>query len=289
MWISTILNRDTITNIKRLRWEGNSYKEIAKKLDISPSSSYKYARNVNMSSKGKEKLESKVKKTRENFVKRGTKNIKIPKNITPKLGRFIGHCLFDGSVFKDGYDYKIAYTNSSKKLVKLFIKDIEKLFNIQPTQFLEIKRKSKSYQVQFFSKKLWTYLRKFINNYSTSNENCELNNIIFEQDQEFKKEFLRSFWEDEGCISINRTISGSSKNKKIIEQLKILHLNIGIKTSKWNSKKEYGLLVKIRNKENLLKFYQQICPIHAKVTKGPNKNRLKREIFEEIFKKSLPR
>ncbi len=70
-----------------------------------------------------------------------------------------------------------------------------------------------------------------------------------------KTEFLRAFWEDEGCISKNGAISGKSKSETVITQLVRLHREFGIDCSIWkdNISKNFAIYVK-KNKNNIRKF-----------------------------------
>lgn len=296
------LGRQVIENIERLRMNGYSYREIAKKLALSVGSSYNYAKNIKISELGKKRLLIKYEKKIKRFVNKFAKpkKINIPENITSRLGRIISHCVFDGSVVPFGKKpiyskpiYSVIYTNSGKELVDQFVKDIWLIFKLRPSYHIKYFNKNAyTYQVLFNSKELVKFLQRFTPSYSTLNLRCKLAQLIFKQNDNFTKEFLRAFWEDDGSIPLNGSIEGCCKSKFIIKQLQILHQRVGIKTTIRFDRKSnlWYIRVPTSNRRNISVFYHKVCPIYSISKSKYERGKLKREIFIGRFgNKIMPR
>jgi len=280
------LNEKLIKKVINLRKMGLSYKKIANKLEISSATSHKYAKRTGISLNGKERIEKNNKKRIENFVKRFAKEKEIQEiKINKKTVRIISHCLFDGSVCTNNIgDYRISYTNSSKKEVNQFVKDFEESFGIQVNDIKKMKGKNIDwYEIYFCSKQAFMELHKYIPNYSTSSKKCELRPWIFELPRQLKIEFLRAFWLDEGCVSADGKIHGKSKSKKVIEQIVKLHESLGIECSIWkdNTSKNFAIYIHKKN-ENIQKF-SKIGFGSGIVTRGKYLGERKQKVFSDIF------
>jgi len=277
----------TINKIKKMR-KSLSYKEIADRLRISPSTAHKYSKEIKVSENGKKRILNKIIKNQKKFASTFSKEKKIKenKNITPEKVRIISHCLFDGSVnsTKNGV-YRVQYTNASKISVNEFISDMKNVFGLEPTEYSKVNGKNiEWYTVSFYSKKLFNRILQSLPEYSTAKENCRLKPWILNLSSKLKSEFLRAFWDDEGCIDINGKIHGKSKSKKVIKQLKEIHASLGIKTSIWrdNTSNNYALYIK-KDPLNIKKFSLTGFK-HGIICRGKNIGKLKKEVFHEYYK-----
>lgn len=120
-----------INKIRLLRRDGSSFKEIARKLGLGSSTTYKYGARCKISKAGMQKLRDKVTKQRLEFVKKFAvlRPVKFPKSFSNGLVRVIAYCFFDRSVSSSSVNYK----NSSVHLVNQFINDIREVFHIEPS------------------------------------------------------------------------------------------------------------------------------------------------------------
>src|SRR3989344_1045875 len=170
--------------------------------------------------------------------------------------RILSHCLFDGFISDRGS--VIGYCNSSKILINQFIKDIKEVYGLE--HYNIIIRES-GYVIRYFSKAVLIDLKRYL----YIKEDIEkLNDEIMKISSEWKIEFLRSFWDDEGMVKFNtlkdkkgyshthRFIEAYQKNIEILNQIKIMHESLGIE-ARINKNK-----IKVSTKENLKKFYKII-------------------------------
>ncbi|MCD6477255.1 MAG: hypothetical protein J7K26_03830 [Candidatus Aenigmarchaeota archaeon] len=279
------LDNQTVKKIKNMRNSGYSYFEISSKLKITKSTSYKYAKNVRLPVKSKKKISRKIYKRQKKFIENYAKTKKLPKNIKWNINkaRIIGHCIFDGSVT----DFNVNYTNSSKKIIDQFIKDIEIVYGLKYTN-IYIKKGSvfDKYTVAYSSKKLCEDLKKYSKSYNSTSNMTKAPKKVFISDKKIIKEFIRTFWEDEGCITINGEILGRIKNKGLRDDLLILHRKVGIACSPYNcSDGAFGIRI-IINKENLNKF-KSVSFKEAMIVRGNNKGMLKKKLLERIYRHYL--
>ena len=283
------INKDQIRIVRAYRKCGYSYKEIAKLLSLSPATIYKYASHIELNSKAKNRLALKIKNNISNFVNLWSKpkEIRVIRSLNKPLTRIISHCLFDGCVISYRGNYIIKYTNSSREEVKQFVKDFYSVFNIKPQIVYKYKGVNlEIYECIFISKKAVEFLRGYIKNYSTSNENSSLDKLtpLLKTDA-LKIEFLRCFWCDEGCIDARNQIHGKSKSLRIIKQLKHLHNAFDIGTSIWrdNTSEVYALYIK-KSKENLKRF-SEIGFGNGVVAKGYNIGLKKESLFKNVLER----
>lgn len=238
---------------RNLRKNGHSYSELVNKMKMSKRDIYKLCKDINFSNKGYKRYILKVKGIKKQ-IKKQEEKITIPKV------RILGHLFFDGSLFKQDYHYTIMYINSSYNLVKQFIKDMFKIYGLKPTYF----KKEKGvyidhYRVKYYSKEAYKDLIKYTNSYSTSDVSIKIPDEILKGDINLKKEFIRTFWVDEGSVSImGKKVSADLKNYNIIKQLGELHQELGLEFNIISYKQGKGTYFKIylkNNKENLKRFY----------------------------------
>jgi len=262
-------SEQTIKTIQSLRKKGNSYKMIAKTLQLSPASIHKYSKHTSLTSKARKILKEKEKRKQITFASRYAKEKPI---LTPNLdynfSSLLGHLFFDGSVSACDGKYTLEYTNSSLGAINAFSYKMKRCFGLKTTKIYKGEGKNIDwYAVQIHSKKAYKYLLDISYSFSTS-KNIGVPKIIFDSTPELKSAFLRAFWDDEGCIS--------NKSFGII---------CGIE--KINQKKRnpcFRLIIR-RSKENWQNFIENVGFEHGIITKGHNIGKHKKEILLEKFRR----
>jgi MiaB-like tRNA modifying enzyme len=166
--------------------------------------------------------------------------------------RLLGHAIFDGSISKTKNNYYVvSYTNIHENLINQFISDVKMVYGLKPTDVRL--RKDGTYVARFCSINLVGDLLRL---------KKKLPYILGAN--ELKASFLRSFWDDEGCVNwrsqqdkvgyvhITRQLEGFSKDKKILELLAQTHKSLGVATSVEGNK------IIIRDRTNLKKFEEKV-------------------------------
>lgn len=266
--------------LRKLRTSGFSFREISRLLSISYSTARRHCKNVRMSKKGKIRYFSQLTGV--------PKEIKDSTILTKRKVRIINNLLFDGAVYRSGYSRSIMYINSSFDLVQEFKKDIFNVYGISPSSFEVIEGKNVVYyRIKYKSKPIYEDLLRYMPTYSTSDQACSLPDQLTNGATEFKEILLRSFWENEGSISLDGKLSADSKSKIVIEQLSKIHEKIGLNhyiSRYWKKGWAYKLILN-RTKENYSRFLYLKLFSKAKVTKGYFIGLKKEEVLKNYFKR----
>jgi DNA-binding transcriptional MerR regulator len=289
--IHLIKRENALEKAKRLRENGFSHSEIKEilKKEFGFAVRDSFIRNIKMNKNGLERYKDKIKKDRKKAgVKGGKVHVttghiykiqslrmqgylkkimsRIPessKNLTSLKVRILAHCLFDGfieDIISQHY-YVVGYCNTSEILLNQFIEDTKNVYGLEPADIT--KRKNNNKIVRYFSKAVVKDLEKYL---CFENGEEKLKNEIVENiPAEWKIEFLRAFWDDEGmvgfkekkrckdgCLRTYRFIEAFQKNIKLLKQIKTMHKSLGIKT-RINKNK-----IIISDKVNLKKFAEII-------------------------------
>jgi len=277
-----------IKQIHTLRKSGLAFKKISKILQISPSTVFKYSADLSLSQKALNLLEQNQTNNQQKFVLSFAKEktIQISK-LNKNFANLLGHLFFDGSVHYCSGKFVLSYTNSSKKNIFEFIKNLNLCFNLRPSKIYSVKGKPTNwFIVQAYSKKAYLYLKSISESYSTS-ENARIPNCIMISTFPIKTAFLRAFWDDEGCISNDGVLVGSSNSENMIEDLITLHLELGIECKKNITKPEnrephYRIVIK-NTSDNFHEFIEKIGFQYAIVTRGYNIGKYKKAVLAEKF------
>ena len=138
------------------------------------------------------------------------------------------------------------------------------------------------YTTYYFYTTVCNDLLKYTPSYSTASLQCYVPLEIITASDEVVSEFLRNFWEDEGCVTIKGDILGRLRNKSIRNQLILLHRRLGINCSPYScSDSMYGIYIK-RSPENLAKFDAKVGFRNSVVVRGKEICG-KRERFLKLF------
>lgn len=280
------LTNSAIQEIKIQRGKGTGYKTIAKNLDLSPGTTYKYSKNIILPDKAKRNLLNQEKKKQAIFVSNFAKEkeIKYPK-FDENFANLLGHLFFDGSVCYSKGKYMLSYTNSSETAITNFVNLLEFCFGLKNPGITKYKGKNIDwYEAIMYSKKAYNFLLTLSYSFSTT-KNIGVPKFIFESNNWVKSSFLRAFWDDEGCISNKGVLSGFSNSKKMIRDLVKLHTQLGIDCYMKSAKSErsgfkYKILVRRRD-DNFHNFFCDVGFQFGVVTKGYNIGKTKKEVLLE--------
>lgn len=271
-----------ITRIKKLRREGNPYREVARSPGVYLGTSFKYGKDVRLSEKARFIISKKIGKIRNKFVDSYAKmkDVDINQNFNVQKTRIIGHCIFDGSV-SHGI---VKYTNSSRSLIEQFVDDVYKGYSVVPDRTEEVNGTNVSkYTVCYFYKKICDDLHRYTPSYSTASKKCIVPNKIMMASDRIKREFLRTFWEDEGCVTVGGEIIGRIKSEKVRDQLLSLHSQLGIRCSPYScSDGLHGIYIK-KTRGNPSKFDLEIGFRRSIIVRGKNVGVSKRELFKKLY------
>ena len=271
-----------IEKCKTLRREGLTLGEIIRDTNLPKTTVYAYIYNISLPPEIKKKIKKENTKRITAFNK-GRKGKCLPgrvflkpKSWNSELIFIVSHFMFDGQIKYSGCEY----FNRSDYLIKKMRETIKEIFKID----------SKIYKRDFGVKQLRYYYVELGKYLKIKSE--ELFYYIKTASLEEKRIFLRSFFDDEGCVNINknsRRIRGYQHNLEILELIQKLLKDFNIE-SKIDSK--YKEIV-ISRKESLIRFRNEInfsrgIYINPKRRNSIWKQKLeKREILDKIINSYL--
>ncbi|OYT41678.1 MAG: ribonucleoside-diphosphate reductase, adenosylcobalamin-dependent, partial [Candidatus Aenigmarchaeota archaeon ex4484_224] len=230
------------------------------------------------------------------------------KEWSKELGEVLGYLIGDGWL-SDDKNYRVGLTFSEKTLLNYFKSILDKWYG-KKIKF--VKRENGVYHLSYHSKFFVDFFKK-LGVKSVKAEEKEVPKTIFTATKEAVIGFLRGLFTADGTIQIDKNkgnyyIRLTSKSKKLLKQVQILLLSLGIKSKIYNrsrspqvkfeyktkdgKKKEYfvdGKLFELHiSKENIPKFIQKIGFLES--TKNKKVELLKdrsyhSEIFEDKVKK----
>jgi hypothetical protein len=194
---------------------------------------------------------------------------------TPKLVLLLAHLIFDGELSKN----RCGYNNRSEALIARVEKLFDLIYSYEPKHYVD--EHSGVHSIYHHNVALAHYLK---------NKADELLTVISELSIEHQKEFIRAFFDDEGCMDYRparnkRCVRGYQKDSKILLLVQRLLSNFGIESviRKPNE-------VVITKKENLIKFQKEINFSNG-VCPNPNRSNAlrkteieKREILDQAIK-----
>lgn len=262
-----------------LRKKDKTIIEIMAITGRSKSSIHFHIKDIPLSQKKLEKISEHSKKralalsgARKGIAKRPIKKFET---WTPELVSLVSHLMFDGEIIKK----KCSYVNRSEALMERVKKLMRCVYDFPPKLiFIEM---SGVHKIQYYNVALGNFLYE---------KAIELQTSITILSKEEQREFLRAFFDDEGCMDFRpkrnlRCVRGYQKDRKILILVQNLLASFGIETTIREPNE-----VVITRKENLIKFQKEI-----NFSKGvrPNPNRSnglrkqeieKREILDQAIK-----
>lgn len=183
------------------------------------------------------------------------------------LSRVIAHLMGDGNV---SIRY-LRYNNKNQFLLDKFQEDMNILFG--DIHFIYGKCNSGTSFVQVQNKNILLFLRSLVSDFRSGS----LKFPIFIKSNELKKEFLKAFYDDEGCVAlrvfrktseIKRNITLCAKSKAFLTEIKnILQRDFLISSNKITECKKVD---KIKNKE----YYYYVLSISGKENFESFKNKI---------------
>jgi len=170
----------------------------------------------------KDKIKSNFVFNRPENTKRKFERYSVPKIITKDLGRLLGYLVSEG-------DAQLCFSALDEEIVDDYIKTIETVF---PDYDRLISREilgssgNISIRVDCYSR----FIRDFIEwcGFKTPSRKQVIPWVIFQSPKEVVIEFLKSLFEGDGGVDKEGSINYGSTSKKLIEQLQIILLRLGI-------------------------------------------------------------
>ena len=137
---------------------------------------------------------------------------------TPELVLLIAHLSFDGDILRG----VCSYNNRNNTLIERVVKLMVGLYSFMPARY--VNKTTGVMRVAYHNVELSAYLHE---------KSQELLRVITTLTVAHKKEFLRAFFDDEGCMDFRperykRSVRGYQKNKKILTIIKELLNDLGI-------------------------------------------------------------
>lgn len=191
---------------------------------------------------------------------------------TPEMVLLAAHLMFDGEISKT-----CAYNNRSPALINRFQRHMASVYEFKPKRYLN--KTTGVHRVSYNNVAMAAFFK---------NKRVELLNTISILSIDCQREFLRAFFDDEGCMDFRvkrRRVRGYQKDKAVLICVQRLLKNFEI-SSTLKGKNE----VVITGKENLIKFKKEInfskgVRINPKRTNSIwKKNFEKRKLLEMAIK-----
>lgn len=231
-----------------LRKRGYSIIEIMKATGRAKSSVRMHIKDIPLSEKRlKEIKKASGERIREFALARKGKSTRPFKSFdkwTKETVSLIAHLLFDGGIYPNS---GCAYNNRSEALLKHVEECMHIVYEFNPTRYTN--PLTGVLRISYHNVALAPYLKQKAH---------ELQNNIFRLPFNLKREFVRAFFDDEGCMDYRpeknrRSIRGYQKDTKILKLIQILLQDFNIE-----SQIVLPNEVVIVGKENLARFEREI-------------------------------
>jgi hypothetical protein len=201
-------------------------------------------------------------------------------SLTRDKARLLGHILFDGIATR----YVIGYTTASSALARQFLNDLETSYRgLKPRIRKYASKNMNVYDVTGASIIACNEIRKFLGKPDVRTQQY-LKSVVMDSDKRLLAQIVRAFWEDEGSTSSEGNVTGAIKNRRLRNQLLLIHEKLGINVSPYKDRvnQMFGIYVR-KGDENLQRFDRFIGFRKAIVTQGLNVGSLKRSVLSEYL------
>ena len=229
-----------------LRLKDCTLDEIVEITGRSKTSVYFHIKDIPLSQKKKKEISNKARvqalknaDTRKGVAKRPYTPFTV---WTPDTVLLVSHLMFDGGGKKG-----CVYDNRSKSLVDRVERLMKQIYKYPPRYYQN--KETGVYRISYHNVALASFVQK---------KKKELLLVIEKLPKKCQREFIRAFFDDEGCMSVDRggsrrRIRGYQKSKTVLKCIKRLLQHFSIE-SKLQGKNE----VVITGKENLKRFQKEI-------------------------------
>jgi hypothetical protein len=161
---------------------------------------------------------------------------------TPQMVLMVAHLIFDGEIRRGG-----IYNNRSEALVSRVENCMRVMYDFEPIRYKNLR--TSVWRISYYNVALGLFLRK---------KAAQLLREINRMPLNLKREFIRAFFDDEGCMDFrpegsHRKIRGYQKDIRILKIISTLLHDIGI-----HSRIVKPNEVVIVGKENLERFEKEI-------------------------------
>lgn len=147
-------------------------------------------------------------------------SVKKPEEATKELAQFMAILISEGCV-NGSYFY---ITMKEKEVLELFIKNLSSIFGLKANLLYDNLRNQ--YRVAFRSDALVSLLNAIGFNPHFKSGEKEIPHFIMQSSDEIVKEFLKLYYEGDGCVSRD-CVKATTKSRKIANNLSYLLLRLG--------------------------------------------------------------
>jgi len=198
------------------------------------------------------------------------KDVKVPKKMSKELARLLGYLVAEGNVTEKT---QISISNTNKEIlndIKYCIKkcfpDVKYIYE-KSTSISKFKATKKCFSIIICSKKVRKFLEfigiDYVNSYKKEIPWC-----ILQSPKEIVKEFLKAYFDGDGCVEPGDKNSGGclsmhTVSEKLAHQLQILLLNFGIISSKRTIKRSNVIYAISVHSNDILLYAKEIGTLHT--------------------------
>jgi len=197
----------------------------------------------------------------------------LPDILTPELSELIGLYIADGSNHRDGIRFTVG--KHEEEVVDRINNLSMILFGKMPSsvEFESV------FEVGILSVQIKEWLN-FLGFLKKKSSEAEIPKLILESSEENIRAFLKGLFNADGCIRKSGHITYTSSSHKLISDLQIVLLHLGIPTRKYRNKTTGVYQISICTKSGFINYKNKIGFISKK-----KKYRLKDIKSEDIFKR----
>jgi stage V sporulation protein R len=158
------------------------------------------------------------------------KEITVPKTMSEDLASFCGYLIGDGHISDIGRSFGL--TTGDEEQADDFIRLTKSLFGLDCSKKWDSSSKNGRWRIKAYSKNLRDFL-VYLGHYTgVCAQNKQIPAMILSSPQSVMSAFLRSYFDCDGCASLEAGIILSTSSSKLAEQVQIILLNYGILSTK---------------------------------------------------------